>query len=233
MELMSALIINTFLSFTVCVLGAYLLGAIPFGLLLTKMAGMGDIRQIGSGNIGATNVLRTGRKWLAFLTLFLDLLKGVAAVEVARQAYHYLWQGLDINQQISLMLYAYMPLVAAVFAVVGHIFSLFVNFKGGKGVATAVGVFIGLWPVLGFTLMLGWVLIAIVFRYSSFAAVVAMVSAPIIAYIYWPPSIMYQSLLPYPYIFGITVISVLVLFRHKENILRLVKGQEPKITFKK
>ena len=139
---------------------AYLLGSIPFGLLLTQLAGLGDIRRIGSGNIGATNVLRTGRKGLAALTLLLDLGKGLAAVLI----------GATFGPE--------MAIAAAVGVVLGHMFPVWLRFKGGKAVATAGGVLMALsWPV-GVAALATWLVVAILFRYSSLAALTACVLAP-------------------------------------------------------
>src|SRR4051794_29208952 len=143
--------------------GGYLIGSIPFGLVLTRLAGLGDIRQIGSGNIGATNVLRTGNKALAGLTVLFDLLKGSAAV----------WIGAELGPEPAL--------AAAAAAVLGHMFPVWLGFRGGKGVATALGVLLALaWPVA----LIGaaaWLATALLFRYSSLAALVAAVLCPLAA----------------------------------------------------
>ena len=179
----------------------YLMGSIPFGLLLTRAAGLGDIRKVGSGNIGATNVLRTGRKGLAAATLLLDALKGVVAVLIADQ----------VGQ---------IPAVgAAAGAVIGHMFPVWLGFKGGKGVATTLGVMWGLsWPV-GAIACGVWLLVAAAFRWSSLAALVAVVAAAIAA---WFLTDHRAALL-------LTLLVPLVWARHHENIARLLKGTEPKI----
>ena len=179
----------------------YLLGSIPFGLLLTRAAGLGDIRKVGSGNIGATNVLRTGRKGLAAATLLLDALKGVVAVLIADQ----------VGQ---------LPAVgAAAGAVIGHMFPVWLGFKGGKGVATTLGVMWGLsWPV-GAIACGVWLLVAAAFRWSSLAALVAVVAAAIAA---WFLTDHRAALL-------LTLLVPLVWARHHENIARLLKGTEPRI----
>jgi glycerol-3-phosphate acyltransferase PlsY len=180
---------------------SYALGSIPFGLLLTKMAGLGDIRKIGSGNIGATNVLRTGRKGLAALTLLLDGLKGAAAVLLARHVLP------DMEQAAGL---------AALF---GHLFPVWLRFKGGKGVATAVGVITALaWPV-GVICMAMWVAVAKLSRFSSLAALVAIGLAPGIA----------MMLGRVEYIWVLVVILLLVFWRHSANIQRLANGTESRI----
>ncbi len=183
----------------------YLLGSIPFGLLLTRMAGLGDIRNIGSGNIGATNVLRTGNKGLALATLLLDGAKGAAAVLIARAVYDDL------------------AVVAGACAFLGHLFPVWLKFKGGKGVATALGTWIALaWPV-GLLACATWLIVALIFRYSSLSALLAVALAPVYAIWLGTPALIW---------FGIGV-AVLVWIRHHENIRRLLKGEEPKIGKKK
>ena len=180
----------------------YLLGSIPFGLLLTQAAGLGDIRQIGSGNIGATNVLRTGNKGLAAATLVLDIAKGAAAVLIVAQ-----W-GPPVAA------------VAAVAAFLGHLFPVWLGFKGGKGVATACGVLLAyLWPV-GAAAAVAWLIVAIVTRYSSLAAIVAAIVAPIVA---WFVS---RQAMPTAVVI---ILAVLVLIRHTDNIGRLLHGKEGRI----
>ena len=189
------------LSIAFIVLG-YLLGSIPFGLLLTQSAGLGDVRKIGSGSIGATNVLRTGNKKLAAMTLLLDAAKGAAAVMLARGA-----AGTDAG------------LWAALGAVIGHLFPIWLKFKGGKGVATAYGVmFAAAWPVgLGSGVI--WLAMAAIGRRSSLSSLTAIAAMPVIAYFSRPMAIVYLSL----------TIAVLVWWRHHENIARLLAGTEPKI----
>jgi glycerol-3-phosphate acyltransferase PlsY len=186
----------------VCLLG-YLLGSIPFGLLLTKLAGLGDIRGIGSGNIGATNVLRTGRKGLAAATLVLDGLKGAAAVLIA--------QKLLYDQDTALF--------AGLAAVLGHLFPIWLRFKGGKGVATGLGVLIAAaWPI-GLVACAIWLLIAAAARFSSLAALAAFASAPALALIVEDFSVVKLAF----------TIAVLVFVRHQANIRRLFAGTEPRI----
>jgi glycerol-3-phosphate acyltransferase PlsY len=179
----------------------YLLGSIPFGLLLTRAAGLGDIRKVGSGNIGATNVLRTGRKELAAATLVLDALKGVAAVLLAAELGHLA------------------AVAAAAGAVLGHMFPVWLSFKGGKGVATTLGVMWGLaWPV-GAIACASWLLVAFVLRYSSLAALIAVAAAAVAA---WLVADAQSAML-------LTLLVPLVWVRHHENIARLLNGTEPKI----
>lgn len=179
----------------------YLLGSIPFGLLLTRAAGLGDIRNVGSGNIGATNVLRTGRKGLAVATLLLDALKGVVAVLIADQ----------VGQLAAVG--------AAAGAVLGHMFPVWLGFKGGKGVATTLGIMWGLsWPV-GALACAAWLILAAAFRYSSLAALLSVVIAAIAA---WFLTDHRAAML-------LTLLVPLVWARHHQNIARLLNGTEPKI----
>ncbi|MBN9304250.1 MAG: glycerol-3-phosphate acyltransferase [Devosia sp. 67-54] len=188
----------------------YLLGSIPFGLLITRGAGLGDVRKIGSGNIGATNVLRTGRRELAAATLVLDALKGAAAVLVAR----YFWPG-DAE------------LVAALAAFLGHCYPVWLGFKGGKGVATMIGVLLGLaWPV-GLIFCAVWLVIALARRLSSLSALTAAVTAPIFAYVAWLME--WTALDGVRFAATAAVIAVLLIWNHRSNIGRLMAGTEPKI----
>jgi glycerol-3-phosphate acyltransferase PlsY len=179
----------------------YLLGSIPFGLLITRAAGLGDVRKIGSGNIGATNVLRTGNKGLAAATLLFDALKGTVAVLIAsRYAPEFgLWAGLG--------------------AFLGHLFPVWLGFKGGKGVATYLGVLIGLAWQVALIFAVVWLAIAFLFRYSSLAALIAAVVVPIALYF-----------LSTPQIAGLFVVmSIIVFIKHRANISRLLAGTEGKI----
>jgi acyl phosphate:glycerol-3-phosphate acyltransferase len=185
----------------VAAIGGYLIGSIPFGLILTRLAGLGDIRAIGSGNIGATNVLRTGSKGLAALTLVLDMAKGAVAVLL----------GAHFGPDTAVL--------AGGGAVIGHIAPIWLGFKGGKGVATALGVLTALaWPV-GILSAVTWLIVAAVGRISSLAALIAIGAAPIYAYLLVDPQRAELALF----------IAVLVWVRHYENIRRLLKGQEPRI----
>ncbi len=185
---------------------AYLIGSIPFGLLLTRFAGLGDVRKIGSGSIGATNVLRTGRKDIAVATLLLDGGKGAVAVLIARACC-----GPD------------MAVIAALASVVGHLFPVWLGFRGGKGVATGLGVLIALaWPV-ALLAALTWLAVAVVFRYSSLASLVAVTSAPL--YAWWLADAQRTELT--------LALAVLIVIRHHGNIRRLIRGEESKINFGK
>ena len=179
----------------------YLLGSIPFGLLLTRAAGLGDIRKLGSGNIGATNVLRTGRKGLAAATLLLDALKGLVAVLVADQ----------IGELAAVG--------AGAGAVLGHMFPVWLSFKGGKGGATVLGVFLGLsWPIVAVGVGV-WLLVLVTLRYSSLATLLSTALAAASAW--W--------LSPRPVAMLATVLVLLVWAKHHENIRRLLTGSEPTI----
>ena len=179
----------------------YALGAIPFGLLLTRMAGAGDLRSVGSGNIGATNVLRTGRKGLAAATLLLDLLKGLAAVLIVGA----LWPA--------------MAPFAAFGAFLGHCFPVWLRFRGGKGVATTAGIALGLaWPV-GLAYALTWIAILLTVRISSVAGMTAAVAAPLVA----------LGLGETGTAGVLALVAAIVLYQHRENIARLRAGTEPRI----
>jgi acyl phosphate:glycerol-3-phosphate acyltransferase len=183
-------------------LGGYLLGSIPFGLLLTRAAGLGDIRAIGSGNIGATNVLRTGSKPLAAATLVLDGGKGAVALLAVRA-----------------MAGDPAALFAGLFAVLGHLFPVWLRFNGGKGVATALGVLLAAaWPV-GVTACAVWLAAFAIVRISSVGALAAMASAPIAAYVIGDFDVLKLAL----------TVAVLVYIRHHANIRRLLAGQEPRV----
>jgi acyl phosphate:glycerol-3-phosphate acyltransferase len=196
------------LTLALAVIGGYLLGSIPFGMIATRLGGAGDIRQVGSGNIGATNVLRTGRKDLALITLVGDMAKGAAAVVIARYVTH--------NAAVEAL--------AGGAAFLGHLFPVWLKFRGGKGVATFYGVlFAAAWPV-GLLACATWLLMAAIFRMSSLAALTAAALAPIFAVV------THQS---QPMIWLTVFMGVLIYIRHRENIGRLLKGQEPRIGAKK
>lgn len=179
----------------------YLLGSIPFGLILTRAAGLGDVRKIGSGNIGATNVLRTGNKGLAALTLLLDALKGSAAVLLA---------GLYGPDQ---------AVVAGLGAFLGHLFPVWLGFRGGKGVATYLGVLVAIAWQGALAFAVAWLGVALVTRYSSLAALVAAVAVPVVLYL--------LNFVQAAELF--TLMSVIVFFKHRANIGRLLNGTETRI----
>jgi glycerol-3-phosphate acyltransferase PlsY len=189
---------------------SYLLGSIPFGLLFSKWSGMGDIRNIGSGNIGATNVLRTGNKKIAIATLLCDVLKGAIPIILIHKYYA---PGSAAN---------WVETCVALAAVLGHVFPIWLRFKGGKGVATALGVYFSLNPWLGGLTLLTWLIMAKVFRISSLSALVASTVSPLIAYYlcHWSmTTLVYNTLF----------IAILILHTHRDNIRRLLSGQESKI----
>ena len=191
--------------FAAALFGGYLLGSIPFGLIFTRLAGLGDIRQIGSGNIGATNALRTGNRWVAVATLICDAAKGAVAVLLAARF------GPDT------------AVLAAIGAFLGHLFPVWLKFKGGKGISTFIGLLLALyWPV-GLLFCATWLAVAVIFRYSSLAALVAALATP--AYLAWLDrwQLAEMSLL----------LVVLIFIAHRENIGRLLRGEESRIGAKK
>lgn len=184
--------------------GAYFLGAIPFGLLLGRVFGAGDIRTQGSGNIGATNVLRTAGKVPAALALLLDMFKGAVPVWAARE-----WFPTD----------GAVVIVAAMVTFLGHLYPLYLGFKGGKGVATGLGIFLAWTPASGLIITLVWLLTAFVFRLSSLAALVAFGSLPISLYFFSERNPLIAAALITPYVF----------WKHRANIVRIWAGTEPRI----
>ncbi len=209
---------------------AYLIGSIPFGLMLSKMSGYGDIRKIGSGNIGATNVLRTGNKRLAAITLFLDAAKGAIAIGVS---YLLLSQYYPDCAAVSCpygvicacwpSIYISIVVPIGLFAVIGHCYPVWLKFKGGKGVATALGVFLAATPLAGLAACAAWLAVAFATKISSLSALLALLTAPVVTYFIYGPEPAAVALL----------ITALVWWRHRENIKRLLNGTEPKISFKK
>ena len=186
----------------IALLSGYFFGSIPFGLLLTKFAGEGDIRKIGSGNIGATNVLRTGHKSLAAATLILDVGKGAFGVYI-----------------IGLYLPEIYLGIAGASAVVGHCYPIWLKFSGGKGVATGLGIIAMLSPISGFLFIITWIIIAFLFKYSSLSALLAFFVSSVSSFVVERSDI---SL-------AILFMTLITFFRHKENIKRLVSGTESKI----
>ena len=191
-------LINIFL----VILFAYLIGSIPFGIIISKIMGLGNLRNIGSGNIGATNVLRTGNKLAAILTLIFDLLKGAIAVIITYYVFN------DTTAQI-----------AALSSFLGHCFPIWLKFKGGKGVATFIGISLALYWPAGILICLTWVLTAFLSRISSLSALISSLSSILWVWILGVPSA----------VFVMTVLTILIWFRHIENIKRIIKNTEPKI----
>lgn len=190
---------------TLTVALSYLLGSIPFGLVLTRFAGLGDIRKIGSGSIGATNVLRTGNRVLAALTMVLDSGKGAAAALIAY----------GVAPDLASL--------AALATVLGHLFPVWLRFQGGKGVATTFGVYLALsWPV-GLCAFGIWLAVVFTTRISSLSALIAALLSPVFAWYFADPRVAAV----------LAILAVLVIIRHKDNIVRLRRGEEPKIGLKR
>lgn len=196
---------------------AYLLGAVPFGLVLTRVAGYGDIRQIGSGNIGATNVLRTGNKFLALMTVLLD--SGKVAIVIGIYWFFFAASAAQGHQDIA----AFYALLFGLFGIVGHCYPVWLGFKGGKGFATTLGALVAAVPFAGLCAIVAWVVTAFTSRISSLAALVAITVAPVVTFF------IYGAM---PFVVS-CAISALVFWRHRENIDRLRKGTESKIGDKK
>jgi len=196
---------SDFQIFILVIVASYLLGSIPFGYLLSKYVLKVDIRELGSGNIGATNVLRTGDKRVALLTLALDMAKAIIPVLIAKIA---------LNDHAA---------AAGVAAVLGHIYPVWLKFEGGKGVASSLGMFMALNFQVGATMVIVWLLVAFLFRYSSLAAICAFIAAPIVAIMIGSDSMVIPAI----------AITLIVLMKHRSNIKRLVRGEESKINIKK
>ena len=187
----------------------YLIGSIPFALILTKLLGHGDIRDIGSGNVGATNVLRTGNKYLAIAVLCLDVLKGLAPFIIINSLY-------DINILHSVFL--------CHFAIIGHIFPIWLKFKGGKGVATYIGFLIGFNFLIGAYFLVTWITIALISRYSSLSSLIASLVASLYFFFINPNNLVGIFLM---------YLCLIILLKHRENIKRLISGKENKIKLSK
>jgi glycerol-3-phosphate acyltransferase PlsY len=195
-------------------LGAYLIGSIPFAVVVSKLFGLQDPRSYGSGNPGATNVLRSGNKWAAILTLLGDAAKGWFAV----------WLTIKLSGASELIA------LTALAVFLGHLYPIFLKFKGGKGVATALGIMLAIQPLLALLCLVIWILTAVVAKMSSLAAIISAICAPLLYllgdhFALWPIS---KSILG-----ALTVISLMLLYRHSANISRIIKGTEPKLGSKK
>ena len=188
----------------------YLIGSLPFALILTKLSGFGDIRNIGSGNVGATNVLRTGNKFLALIVLFLDIIKGFVPFLILQLYF----------DDLSLL----NKILVCHFSIIGHIFPIWLKFKGGKGVATYIGFLLGINLYIGFSFLMVWMVIAFISKYSSFASLIAILVAP-----------MYFIFINFNLYIGIFFIylSLIIYLKHTENIKRLLNKTESKIKLSK
>jgi len=193
---------------------AYLLGSIPFGLLLTRLFGGGDVRKSGSGNIGATNVARVAGTLPGILTLLFDVAKGAAAVWLA---------GRVSNESATWMM------IAALATLLGHCFPIWLKFRGGKGVATAAGAFLVLCPAALLGSVILFLLVVFFWRYVSLASISAAASMPLLIYILWAP----QHAPPQIVTFGALAAAGIIIYKHDGNIQRLVQGEEPKFSFGK
>ena len=203
-----------FLIFIIC----YLIGSIPFGLILTKLFDNNDLRNIGSGNIGATNVLRTGNKTLALLTLILDLSKSFIPLFI----FFKLYQHPIINDYFNLIIVdkIFLILVFGYFFVLGHCFPIWLKFKGGKGIATSLGVILSIDFFIGLCLLTIWILVFLIFKISSLSALISSTSFPILIFFkYEKVNLLYLSIL----------LTIFVFFTHRANIIRLLKKEEKKI----
>ena len=188
----------------------YIIGSLPFALLLTKLSGFGDIRKIGSGNIGATNVLRTGNTFLAFIVLFLDIVKGLIPFFIL----DFYFGEMDL---LTKLFFCH-------FAVLGHIFPIWLKFKGGKGVATFIGFLIGANPLIGFLFLITWIIIALITKYSSLSSVIATLIVPLCFF--------FINSNYYIVIFFI-YLALIIISKHQENIKRLLNKTENKIKLSK
>lgn len=193
---------------------AYILGSIPFGVILTRAFGAGDVRNVGSGNIGATNVARTAGLPAGLLTLVLDVAKGSGAVLLAQKL---------SNDSATWMM------VGAFAALVGHCFPVWLNFKGGKGVATAAGVFLVLSPLACIAAVILFVLVVIFWRYVSLGSISAATAMPLLIYFLWAP----HHAPPLVVTFGALAAALLIIYKHRGNLQRLIEGVEPKFSFGK
>lgn len=195
-------------------IAAYLLGSIPFGVILTRAFGKGDVRQVGSGNIGATNVARAAGLLAGILTLALDVAKGAAAVLLAEKL---------SNDSATWMM------IAAFAVLLGHCFPVWLKFKGGKGVATAAGVFLVLSPLACFAAVVLFILAVLFWRYVSLGSVSAATAMPLLIYFLWAP----RHAPPLTVTLGVVAVAVLIIYKHRGNLQRLLEGSEPKFSFSK
>ena len=195
-------------------IAAYLLGSIPFGLLLTQALGRGDVRNVGSGNIGATNVARAAGLLAGVFTLVLDVAKGAGAVLLAERL---------SNHSATWMM------IAALAVLLGHCFPVWLKFKGGKGVATAAGIFLVLSPLACLAAVILFVLVVIFWRYVSLGSVSAAAAMPLLIYFLWAP----RHAPPLAVTIGVLAVALLIIYKHRGNLQRLIVGGEPKFSFSK
>lgn len=208
---------ENFILFLILII-CYLIGSIPFGLILTKLFDNNDLRNIGSGNIGATNVLRTGNKTLALLTLILDLSKSFIPLFIFFKLYPHP----IINDFFNLIIVdkIFLILVFGYFFVLGHCFPIWLKFKGGKGIATSLGVILSIDFFIGLCLLTIWILVFLIFKISSLSALISSTSFPILIFFkYEKVNLLYLSIL----------LTIFVFFTHRANIIRLLKKEEKKI----
>jgi glycerol-3-phosphate acyltransferase PlsY len=212
-----------YMFFAIAIIVAYLVGSIPFGLIIAKAHGK-DLRSIGSGNIGATNVARAlGRKW-AYFCFCLDVLKGLIPM--------FLVQQLSTQSQAEQVIFIWLWLSVGIAAILGHIFPLYLKFKGGKGVATSLGVALGLWPYYTICALIAfgvWVMVVLVWRYVSLASIVASITFPATLFLAVLLKPGWDFIQLWPLFIVATAIPLMVIIRHQENIKRLLTGTESKI----
>jgi len=220
-----------YLTFIFAIIIAYLLGSIPFGLLIARAHGK-DLRSIGSGNIGATNVSRAlGRKW-AYLCFWLDVLKGFIPTIVIL----FLVKPLNVQSQVERILMLWLWLAVGCAAILGHIFPIYLKFKGGKGVATSFGVALGLWPyytICAIVAITVWIALVLTLRYVSLASIIASISFPLALLAAILAISSWNIINLWPLLIAATVIPLMVVIRHRENIKRIIAGTEGKIHGKK
>lgn len=200
---------DTILAYTAIISLSYLIGSIPFGLVLGKLFKVGDIRSIGSGNIGATNALRTGNKSFALFVLLGDGIKGTVAIWIAKALF-------------CCDVFPHVAMIAGMAAIIGHLFPVWLRFKGGKGVATGLGVLLALSPITGLMVAFMWLVTAKLSRYSSLAAILAFLQAPLYA----------KAAGAETYALPFAILALLILWTHRANIQRLAKGEESTIKLK-
>ena len=204
----------------ICIISSFFIGAIPFGLIITKISGYGDIRKIGSGNIGATNVLRTGNKLLAVLTLFLDISKSFMVLYLVKVNFEFI-----LEKNLIILLY----LIISLLLLLGHMFSPFISFKGGKGVATAAGILFFInWTIAVLSLLI-WLIMAIKYKTSSIGALTASLVAPFLCWLFYNNNFFKNLEISIIEFYLVLIITILIWIKHIPNIKRLITGTESKI----